>query len=146
MCSRKSPPGPRKTTQDAARARSTGWPGTCPGREYSGKFAGLRADSARPGGRRSPRPHRSRTRGRFLGGIHSPDGLPAGSLNTRGSWFAREPLYNLLVSRVHILCPSTRRGLRAPGSMCESNRAQVHCVKGLTEMDERKSKIKRDDE
>lgn len=85
---------PTGTTQDAARARSTGWASTRRLRASSHRLGWARASSVGPGGRIAPRPHRSRTRERFLGGIR----LPAGRPNVRYfSPFHRGP-YNLLVS------------------------------------------------
>jgi len=84
----------QRTTQDAARARSTGWASTRQLRVSSRCLGRARASSVGPGGRIAPRPHRSRTRERFLGGIR----LPAGRPNVRYfSSFHRGP-YNLLVS------------------------------------------------
>lgn len=85
----------RKTTQDAARARSTGWASTRRLRASSRRVGPARGSSAGPGGRAQPRPHRSRTRERFLGGIRLPAGRP--SVSYFFSPFHRGP-YNLLVS------------------------------------------------
>lgn len=84
----------QKTTQDAARARSTGWASTRRLRVSSPHFDRARASSVGPRGRIAPRPHRSRTRERFLGGIRLPAGRP--SIRYFSS-FHRGP-YNLLVS------------------------------------------------
>lgn len=84
----------QRTTQDAARARSTGWASTRRLRASSRCLGRARASSVGPRGRIAPRPHRSRTRERFLGGIR----LPAGRPSIRYfSPFHRGP-YNLLVS------------------------------------------------
>jgi len=84
----------QRTTQDAARARSTGWASTRRLRASSLYLDRARASSVGPRGRIAPRPHRSRTRERFLGGIRLPAGRP--SIRYFSS-FHRGP-YNLLVS------------------------------------------------